>query len=59
MHCLPVAIPANRSNGRSNNAKDGTSTARDSFPLIVPERMLGTSAARGLSHQHLDFSRRR
>ncbi len=36
MHCLPEAIPADRGNGGSNNAKNGTSAARDSFQRVVP-----------------------
>ena len=33
---------------KSNNVQNGTPAARGSFPKVLPERMPGTSAARGL-----------
>jgi len=47
MHCLPEALTGDRKGGASNNAKNGTSAARDFFPQGG-----GTSAARdSFSHR--------
>ena len=51
--------PADVDDRESNNIEDGTSAAHGPFPHALPERMPGTSAARGVTLLGaLEFSRR-